>query len=197
MSGRGTYRGHIAGALALACALSAASCAGDGDSATTAPAAADTAEPDSVDSSPVTTPDTAPETTTTAAGDAALTAPTEPADATIAVPSSEGLAAAAVATADQVNDYLAAAAAFELAGADILFPQGLPVAAGGAPGYSRYVFRENSAGVVPTLVEGPIDDAVRCQDEALPCSYLELKALDDAVRSSAATVPPELRMTPD
>jgi hypothetical protein len=197
MSGRGTYRGHIAGALALACALSAASCAGDGDSATTAPATAETAEPDSVDSSPVSTPDTAPETTTTAAGDAALTAPTEPADATIAVPSSEVLDADEVATADQVNEYIADAAAFEQAGADIQFPQGLTFAAGGAPGYSRYVFRENSAGVVPTLVEGPIDDAVRCQDEALPCSYLELKALDDAVRSSAATVPPELRMTPD
>ena len=95
-------------------------------------------------------------------------------------------------TVEQVNEYIARAAAFDQAGADGQFPQGLAFAAGGAPGYSRYVFRENAAGVVPTLVEGPIDGAVRCQDEALPCSYLELKELHD----SGDPIPPELNITP-
>ena len=56
-----------------------------------------------------------------------------------------------------MNEYVAQAAAFDQAGADAQFPQGLTFAAGGAPGYSRYVFREHSEGVVPTLVEGPLD----------------------------------------
>ena len=94
-------------------------------------------------------------------------------------------------TIEQVNEYVAQAAAFDQAGADAQFPQGLTFAAGGAPGYSRYVFREHSEGVVPTLVEGPLDGTVRCQDEALPCSYLELKEL----AASSADIPPELQMT--
>ena len=96
-------------------------------------------------------------------------------------------------TIEQVNEYVARAAAFDQAGADAQFPQGLTFAAGGAPGYSRYVFREHAEGVVPTLVEGPIDGTVRCQDEALPCSYLELKELE----ASGAAIPPELQMTAD
>jgi hypothetical protein len=96
-------------------------------------------------------------------------------------------------TIEQVNEYVAQAAAFDQAGADAQFPQGLTFAAGGAPGYSRYVFHEHSEGVVPTLVEGPLDGTVRCQDEALPCSYLELKEL----AASGAAIPPELQMTAD
>ena len=96
-------------------------------------------------------------------------------------------------TIEQVNEYVAQAAAFDQAGADAQFPQGLTFAAGGAPGYSRYVFREHSEGVVPTLVEGPIQGTVRCQDEALPCSYLELQAL----AASGAPIPPELEMSSD
>jgi hypothetical protein len=96
-------------------------------------------------------------------------------------------------TTEQVNEYVAQAAAFDQAGADAQFPEGLTFAAGGAPGYSRYVFREHSEGVVPTLVEGPIQGTVRCQDEALPCSYLELKEL----AASGAPIPPELQMTAD
>jgi hypothetical protein len=83
----------------------------------------------------------------------------------------------AVRTAAQIDEYVAQAAAFDQVAADAQFPAGLTFAAGGAPGYSRYVFRETSAGVVPTLVEGPIGGAVRCQDEALPCSYAELREL--------------------
>jgi hypothetical protein len=96
-------------------------------------------------------------------------------------------------TIEQVNEYVAQAAAFDQAGADAQFPPGLTFAAGGAPGYSRYVFHEHSEGVVPTLVEGPLDGTVRCQDEALPCSYLELKEL----AASGAAIPPELQMTAD
>ncbi len=94
-------------------------------------------------------------------------------------------------TIEQVNEYVAQAAAFDQAGADAQFPQGLTFAAGGAPGYSRYVFREHSGGVVPTLVEGPIDGTVRCQEEVLPCSYLELKEL----AASGDPIPAELEMT--
>jgi len=96
-------------------------------------------------------------------------------------------------TIEQVNEYVAQAAAFDQVGADSQFPQGLTFAAGGAPGYSRYVFREHSEGVVPTLVEGPINSTVRCQDEELPCSYLELKWL----AASGDPIPPELQMTPE
>ena len=96
-------------------------------------------------------------------------------------------------TIEQINAYVDEAAAFDQAAADAQFPAGLEFAAGGAPGYSRYVFRENSAGVVPTLVEGPLDQTVRCQDIELPCSYLELKQLE----ASGDPIPDELAMTPD
>jgi hypothetical protein len=96
-------------------------------------------------------------------------------------------------TIEQVNEYIAQAAAFDQAGADIQFPQGLTFQAGGAPGYSRYVFREHSEGVVPSLVEGPIVGAVRCQDEVRTCSRQELKAL----AASGAAIPDDLQMTAD
>jgi hypothetical protein len=127
------------------------------------------ASPASTDA-PVTTPTTAAPTT------AAPTTTIDPAEAQ---------------TIAQVNAYVAEAAAFDQVGADAQFPAGLKFSAGGAPGYTRYVFRENSAGVVPTLVEGPLTGAVRCQDVALPCSYLELKEL----AASGAPIPPELQMT--
>ncbi|HSL75284.1 MAG TPA: plastocyanin/azurin family copper-binding protein [Ilumatobacteraceae bacterium] len=94
-------------------------------------------------------------------------------------------------TIEQVNQYLTEAAAFDQAGADAQFPPGLEFSAGGAPGYTRYVFHEHSEGVVPTLVEGPLRGTVRCQDEALPCSYLELREL----AASGDPIPPELQMT--
>jgi hypothetical protein len=96
-------------------------------------------------------------------------------------------------TIEQVNEYIAQAAAFDQAGADIQFPQGLTFQAGGAPGYSRYVFREHSEGVVPSLVEGPIVGAIRCQDEVRTCSRQELKAL----AASGAPIPDDLQMTAD
>jgi len=166
--------------LAVAGALVVAACAGDDSARDATDAATGPVESEPTDTAPV---DTAP-------------AATEPVD-TEPAPASTALDANEVETAEQVNEYIAEAAAFEQAGADIQFPQGITFAAGGAPGYSRYVFREHSEGVVPTLVEGPIDGTVRCQDEELPCSYLELEALNEAVRNNGATIPPELQMTPD
>jgi len=162
-------RRALAGAaIAAAVALAACSSGGD-DAATDAP----------------TDPPAAAEATSTTAAPPPTTAAPEDTTTTIDPAATE--------TIEQVNEYIAAAAAFDQAGADAQFPQGLTFAAGGAPGYSRYVFREHSEGVVPTLVEGPIDGTVRCQDEALPCSYLELIAL----RASGDPIPPELNMTPD
>lgn len=96
-------------------------------------------------------------------------------------------------TIEQVNEYVAQAAAFDQAGADIQFPQGLTFQAGGAPGYSRYVFREHAEGVLPSLVEGPIVGTVRCQDEVRTCSRQELKAL----AASGEAIPSDLKMTAD
>ncbi len=156
--------------IGVAAATAVAACSSSDDQATTA------TEP------PATRSSTAPPTTRAPA----TLAPTTQAPTTTIDP-------AEARTIEQVNEYVAQAAAFDQAGADAQFPQGLTFAAGGAPGYSRYVFREHSEGVVPTLVEGPIDGTVRCQDEALPCSYLELEEL----AASGSPIPPELEMTPE
>ncbi|MFN3255579.1 MAG: plastocyanin/azurin family copper-binding protein [Ilumatobacter sp.] len=167
-------------AIGLVGALTLAACAGSnddtGDTGTPAPTTTNPPTPAS-SSAPLDPADTTPtvrESTTTVAAPTTI----DPAEAR---------------TAEQMNAYIEQAAAFDQAGADAQFPEGLTFAAGGAPGYSRYVFRENSVGVVPTLVEGPIDDAVRCQQTDLPCSYLELKELHE----SGAPIPPQLQMTPD
>ncbi len=122
---------------------------------------------------------------TAPATDAPVTTETDAAEVTTAIDPDEAR------TIEQINAYVDEAAAFDQAAADAQFPDGLTFAAGGAPGYSRYVFRENSAGVVPTLVEGPLEATVRCQDVDLPCSYLELKELHE----SDAEIPTELQMT--
>ena len=57
---------------------------------------------------------------------------------------------------EQLNEYIAEAASFNQSDSDWLIPGNLDPSAGGAPGFTRYVFRQTSAGVVPTLVEGPI-----------------------------------------
>jgi hypothetical protein len=93
---------------------------------------------------------------------------------------------------EDIAAYVALAAAFDQAASDALIPEGLEPRAGGAPGYTRYVFRETSAGVVPTLLEGPLGTQVRCQDPSLPCSYLELKQLLE----SGAPIPLALGLTP-
>jgi len=92
-----------------------------------------------------------------------------------------------------MQEYIAEATKFRQADSAYLLPDDLNPQAGGAPGYTRYVFRETSAGVVPTLVEGPIGEQVRCQDPDLPCSYVELRSLLE----SGNPVPAELKLTSD
>jgi plastocyanin len=58
-------------------------------------------------------------------------------------------------------------------------------------GFSRYFYSEVDGEIVPQLIEGPAGRQVRCQDEELPCSYLELKALLD----SGAEIPKELEIS--
>ena len=65
---------------------------------------------------------------------------------------------------EQLNEYIAEAASFKQSDSDWLIPGTLDPSAGGAPGCTRYVFRQTSAGVVPTLVEGPIGPQYRCQE---------------------------------
>lgn len=155
----------------VATALVAVACAGSDDTAT------DTA-PTSI------APSTAPPVTE---------APDTTVDETTVVESTTTIDPSEAKTLEQINAYIEQAAAFDQAGADAQFPEGLTFAAGGAPGYSRYVFRENAFGVVPTLVEGPLDNTVRCQDIELPCSYLELKELHE----TGGEIPAELQMTSD
>ena len=162
-----TRRPLLLTAVALATATAAAACSSGADRSAEV---ATTTETSTAPPAPTSAPTTEPSTTQ------APTTTIDPAEAR---------------TIEQVNDYVAQAAAFDQAGADAQVPRGLTFAAGGAPGYSRYVFREHSEGVVPTLVEGPLQGTVRCQDEALPCSYLELKEL----AASGAPIPPELQMT--
>jgi hypothetical protein len=167
-------------AAAAAMAVTAAACGGDGPVAEIDPAQV-------LDTDPASTTSAAP----------AEPPPTEAQPATDAIPptdaTTEALDAEAVATAEQVDEYIAQAAAFDQVAAAAQFPDGLEFSAGGAPGYSRYVFRENTAGVVPTLVEGPVDGAVRCQDVELPCSYLDLKELHE----SGGAIPDGLGVTSD
>jgi hypothetical protein len=74
---------------------------------------------------------------------------------------------------------------------DIALPDAIPATPAGAPGYSHYVFQEFNGEIVPTMVEGPRDGAVRCDQIELPCSYGELLALAD----SGDPIPPELQTT--
>ena len=84
------------------------------------------------------------------------------------------------------------AADFPEATNDASLPEGVsPASPVGSYGYSRYVWTQTSNGLVPTLIEGPLGQQFRCQDEVLPCSYTELKALLE----SGDDIPPELGMT--
>ena len=126
-----------------------------------------------------TPPTTAPTTTTTSA----TTAPTS---ATTTAPD-------AIRDAAWLRARIAEAASFTQAEADMLLPDDLDPSAGGAPGYTRYVFRETSGGVVPTLLEGPLGPQTRCQDPELPCSYDDLVAL----QASGDPIPAALGLTTD
>ncbi len=166
--------------ISVTLAMVAAACASGSDTPAAAPTV--TTEAPVVTDAPVATEAPAPAPT-----DPPVTEPAETSTTSTTIDPVEAE------TIAQVNEYIAQAAAFDQAGADIQFPQGLTFQAGGAPGYSRYVFREHSEGVVPTLVEGPLVGTVRCQDEALPCSFAELRELHE----SGAEIPAELAMTPE
>lgn len=84
--------------------------------------------------------------------------------------------------------YVDAAADVPLAETDAAEPPVLPASAGGATGYSRYVFRDFEGRVLTSLVEGPLGRQVRCQEVELPCSYEDLVDL----AASGAEVPDEL-----
>lgn len=166
--------------VAVAAAVAVAACSGSDSSSSESSATSGTTEAPSEPAATDTPADTAaPETTTE--------------DTTTTAETTTTIDPEQVRTLEQINAYVDEAAAFDQAAADAQFPAGLTFAAGGAPGYSRYVFRETSAGVVPTLVEGPLESTVRCQDPELPCSYLELKELHD----SGAPIPDELEMSAD
>ena len=92
---------------------------------------------------------------------------------------------------EQLNEYISQAASFDQADSDWFLPENLDPSAGGAPGFTRYVFRQTSAGVVPTLLEGPLGPQFRCQKENLPCSYLDLKKLSE----SNTPIPLEMGLT--
>ncbi len=102
-------------------------------------------------------------------------------------------AAEGILTDDRFAAYLEEAAIVPLAASDASQPAELPTQAGGASGFSRYVYRETSSGeVVTSLVEGPLGQQLRCQNPELPCSFTELKALAE----SGDPIPEGLGLTP-
>ncbi len=91
----------------------------------------------------------------------------------------------------QPPDHSADAAAISEADTDAALPDVEPDGPVGTYGFSRYVWTEADGNVLPTLIEGPRGEQVRCQDEDLPCSYLDLKELLD----SGDPIPSELSMS--
>ena len=191
-----------AGVVIAAVAL-LASCAGAGtdgpvvappSTSTVSPATTSAASPTSA--APATT--APPPTTTTAAPATTAPPPTTSAaiPATTAPPPTTSAAIPADADtgrrAELLRILVAEASSFTQAEAAFLLPPTLNPSAGGAPGYTRYVFRETSDGVIPTLVEGPLGPQTRCQDPDLPCSYNDLVEL----LASGEPIPPELDLTP-
>ncbi|MBT3248327.1 MAG: hypothetical protein HN567_06640 [Actinobacteria bacterium] len=158
-------------ALGLTAALIAAACSTD---------------PSDQEASPATT--AAPTSTSAPATTAAPTSTSAP--ATTAVPTTT-VDTSAIKTTAQLEAYISQAASFSQSDAAWLLPGELDPKAGGAPGYTRYVFRETSAGVIPSLIEGPLGKQTRCDKPDLPCSYLDLVEL----QASGAPIPDALNMT--
>lgn len=104
-----------------------------------------------------------------------------------------GAAASGDAGSELLDEYLSEADAVPAATSDAGVPAGLATEPGGAPGFTRYVFRAYEDQIIPSLVEGPQGEQWRCQDPDLPCSYLELKELYE----SGAAIPDELNMSED
>ena len=96
-----------------------------------------------------------------------------------------------------LTDYQIEALAYPEAPDDASFPTGMgddatdvPV---GTTGFSRYVLSQGPDGAYRSLLEGPRGRQVRCQDEELPCSYEDLKALYE----SGDPIPAVLELSPD
>ena len=76
-----------------------------------------------------------------------------------------------------VADYSDEAALVEGAPDDRSLPPELPSSPTGSYGFSRYVFNNVEGEIVPTLIEGPRGEQVRCQELDRECSFSELRAL--------------------
>jgi hypothetical protein len=178
----------VASAVLLISLLASRGC--DVDDLAVAPVAPATTAPVTTTATPTTaTPTTATPTTATP-----TTATPTTATPTTATPTTTGAPdPGRVRDAVTLQEYVAEAASFSQADAAWLLPDGIDPSAGGAPGMTRYVFRETSAGVVPTLVEGPIGRQVRCQEPDLPCSYRDLVDL----HASGAPIPEALSLATD
>ena len=136
------------------------------------------------DAEVATAEDSAAATTTSAAGDS-------PSDAVELVPATE--APDDPLPTIVLDDYLADAQSIVLASDDRSLPPEIPEAPAGAYGFSRYVFQQEDGVVVPTLIEGPRGQQVRCQEVEKACSYLELKDIFE----TGEDVPDYLGMTHD
>ena len=145
-------------------------------------------------SQPATTSTVEPAATSTPASTStpATTSTAEPAATSTSTVAPAGTEPDTGRRAENLRILIAEAAAFTQAEAALLLPLNLDPSAGGAPGYTRYVFRETSDGVVSTLVEGPLGPQTRCQEPELPCSYSDLVEL----LASGEPIPPELDLTP-
>ena len=186
-----------AAAVVTAVALLAACAGPDTTGPVVAPASTTSSQVGGADSATATSSSTPATTSTstvspTTTSQPATTSTVEPAATSTSTVAPAGTEPDTGRRAENLRILIAEAAAFTQAEAALLLPLDLDPSAGGAPGYTRYVFRETSDGVVSTLVEGPLGPQTRCQEPELPCSYSDLVEL----LASGEPIPPELDLTP-
>ena len=186
-----------AAAVVTAVALLAACAGPDTTGPVVAPASTTSSQVGGADSATATSSSTPATTSTstvspTTTSTPATTSTVEPAATSTSTVAPAGTEPDTGRRAENLRILIAEAAAFTQAEAALLLPLDLDPSAGGAPGYTRYVFRETSDGVVSTLVEGPLGPQTRCQEPELPCSYSDLVEL----LASGEPIPPELDLTP-
>ena len=186
-----------AAAVVTAVALLAACAGPDTTGPVVAPASTTSSQVGGADSATATSSSTPATTSTstvspTTTSQPATTSTVEPAATSTSTVAPAGTEPDTGRRAENLRILIAEAAAFTQAEAALLLPLNLDPSAGGAPGYTRYVFRETSDGVVSTLVEGPLGPQTRCQEPELPCSYSDLVEL----LASGEPIPPELDLTP-
>ena len=186
-----------AAAVVTAVALLAACAGPDTTGPVVAPASTTSSQVGGADSATATSSRTPATTSTstvspTTTSQPATTSTVEPAATSTSTVAPAGTEPDTGRRAENLRILIAEAAAFTQAEAALLLPLDLDPSAGGAPGYTRYVFRETSDGVVSTLVEGPLGPQTRCQEPELPCSYSDLVEL----LASGEPIPSELDLTP-